>query len=177
MLKAEFMKSSRKKAQRAQESKSLFVPLAPLRGHSIWQVGGVAERHNDPKQAPVWAEIQGHNGAVMSNPGQSESQSVKVDQSGNEGLISLQKIKVIQGNSSQIKVIQGILKHFFSQQNQTDPARAGQSFARRTLASSQQWRARSDAPCRVESQQISMQLQLSPTPVKSCLRQASARLP
>jgi hypothetical protein len=54
-----------------------------------------------------------------------KSQSVKVDQTGNEGLIGLQKIKVNQGKSSQIKVNQAILKHFYFQQNQTEPARAG----------------------------------------------------
>jgi len=44
-------------------------------------MGGVVTRHNNPKQAPVLADMQGHIGAVMSNPGQTESNSIKVNQS------------------------------------------------------------------------------------------------
>jgi hypothetical protein len=44
-------------------------------------MGRFVERQNDPKQAPVWAEMQGHIGAVMSNPDQTESHSIKVNQS------------------------------------------------------------------------------------------------
>ena len=62
-------KNGRKKAQERSRFGIGIVPFAPLRGHSIWQMGGVVERQNDPKQVPVWAGMQGHIGAVMSNPG------------------------------------------------------------------------------------------------------------
>ena len=92
-------KNGRKKAQKAQERSRFgigIVPFPPLRGHFIWKMGGVVERQNDSKQAPVWAEMQGHIGAVMSNPGlpavaaaakagQTESNSIKVNQSDSVG--------------------------------------------------------------------------------------------
>jgi len=56
-------------------------------------------------------------------------------QTGCNGLIGHQKIKVNQGGSSSIKVDQGILKHFYFMQNQGSAIIevAGRSIARRTF--------------------------------------------
>jgi hypothetical protein len=52
---------------------SRAAPFAHLRAIPIWHKDGFILGQNDPDKAPVWAEMQGHIGAVMSNPGQTES--------------------------------------------------------------------------------------------------------